>query len=225
MTLSAALKVGVSEIRWHGRGGQGAMSSAQLLAHAAYLAGYRGVTSAPTFGAERRGAPVTASTRLSTEPLRMFSQIVNPDVVIVLDDTLLECADATAGLKEGGWLLINSHLGPEAFASGDRFRVATADATRIATDVGLVVAGSVIVNTAMLGAFARATGLVSLEDVRRSISAKYPAALAQKNFEAARVTYELTLMAKAGSSSCSTTVCQATINCAVAEDRDPAKLK
>ena len=143
----------------------------------------------------------------------MFSQIVNPDVVIVLDDTLLECADATAGLKEGGWLLINSHLGPDAFAStvcqattncGVRFRVATVDATRIATDVGLVVAGSVIVNTAMLGAFARATGLVSLEDVRRSISAKYPAALAQKNFEAARMTYELTLMAKAESSRSST---------------------
>jgi len=185
---------GICEIRWHGRGGQGAISSAQLLAHAAYLAGYKGVTSAPTFGAERRGAPVTASTRLSPHPLRLFSQIVNPGIVIVLDDTLLESADATAGLKEGGWLLVNTHLGPDRFGAGGRFRVATADATRIATDVGLVVAGSVIVNTAMLGVFARATELVSLEDIRRSIAAKFSPSLAQKNFEAARITYELTLL-------------------------------
>jgi len=193
--LSAASIDGMCEIRWHGRGGQGAISSAQLLAHAAFLAGHKGVTSAPTFGAERRGAPVTASTRLSTEPLRMFSQIVSPNVVIVLDETLLECADATAGLTEGGWLLINSHRKPEEFTASGRFNVATADATRIATDVGLVVAGSVIVNTAMLGVFARATGLVSLDNVRRSILAKYAPALAQKNFEAARITYESTLTA------------------------------
>lgn len=186
---------GICEIRWHGRGGQGAISSAQLLAHAAFLAGHKGVTSAPTFGAERRGAPVTASTRLSTEPLRMFSQIVSPNVVIVLDETLLECADATAGLTEGGWLLINSHRKPEEFTASGRFKAATADATHIATEVGLVVAGSVIVNTAMLGVFAKATGLVSLDNVRRSILAKYAPALAQKNFEAARITYESTLLA------------------------------
>jgi len=211
--LSRVSMDGICEIRWHGRGGQGAISSAQLLAHAAYLAGYKGVTSAPTFGAERRGAPVTASTRLSPNPLRMFSQIVNPDIAIVLDDTLLENGEATAGLKDGGWLLINSHLGPDRFAADGRFRVATADATRIATDVGLVVAGSVIVNTAMLGVLARATELVSLEDIRRSIASKFSPSLARKNYEAARITYELTLIAVAGSSSCSTTV---------AEDRDPA---
>jgi 2-oxoacid:acceptor oxidoreductase gamma subunit (pyruvate/2-ketoisovalerate family) len=165
-----------------------------MLAQAAYYGGYRGVTSAPTFGAERRGAPVTASTRLSREPLRMFSQIVNPGVVIVLDDTLLECADATAGLKDGGWMVINSHLPPSHFSVNGRFSVATADATRIATDLGLVIAGSVIVNTAMLGAFARATGLVSLDNIRAAILSKFQPPLAEKNFEAARLTYEHTLL-------------------------------
>jgi 2-oxoacid:acceptor oxidoreductase gamma subunit (pyruvate/2-ketoisovalerate family) len=163
-----------------------------MLAYAAFLSGFKGVTSAPTFGAERRGAPVTASTRLSPEPLRMFSQIVSPDVVIVLDDTLLECANARGGLKEGGWLLVNTNLKPGELPGCEKFRVATVDATRIATDLGLVVAGSVIVNTAMLGVFAKATGLVSLDDVKRSVYTKYSATLAEKNFEAARETYELT---------------------------------
>jgi len=185
---------GIHEIRWHGRGGQGAVSSAQILAHAAYLGGYRGVTSAPSFGAERRGAPVTASTRLSPEPLRIFSQVESPDIVVVLDDTLLECADATAGLKPGGWLVINSHLPARELGLKGDFRVATADATRVATETGLIVAGSVIVNTAMLGAFARATGLVSLDDIEKAILAKFSHKLAQKNAEAARITYEHTVL-------------------------------
>lgn len=183
---------GVFEIRWHGRGGQGAISSAQILAQAAYHAGCRGVTSAPTFGAERRGAPVSASTRLSGRPLRQFSQIEHPDVVVVLDDTLLESADATGGLKEGGWLIINSHIEPPCFSVRETLRVATADATSVARELGLVVAGSVIVNTAMLGAFARVTQLVSLDDLGAAIAAKFPPALAQKNLEAARRTYERT---------------------------------
>ena len=187
-------KDGMCEIRWHGRGGQGAISSAQILAQAAYSAGYRGVTSAPTFGAERRGAPVAASTRLSPNPLRIFSQIVHPDVVVVLDDTLLESAEPTAGLKDGGWLLINSPRRPDQFFADSMYSVATADATKVAIDVGLVVAGSVIVNTAMLGVFARATQLVSLDYIRRTIEAKFPPELARKNFEAARITYERTVL-------------------------------
>lgn len=182
----------ILEIRWHGRGGQGAISSAQILAQAAHYGGYRGVTSAPTFGAERRGAPVSASTRLSPDPLRVFSQIEHPDVVIVLDDTLLKVADATAGLLEGGWLLVNTPIEPGRVEVNGGFRVATADATRVAEEAGLVVAGSVIVNTAMLGAFAKATGLVALENIEKAILDKFPAGLARKNFGAARRTYELT---------------------------------
>jgi len=182
----------ILEIRWHGRGGQGAISSAQILAQAAHYGGYRGVTSAPTFGAERRGAPVSASTRLSPDPLRVFSQIEHPDVVIVLDDTLLQVADATGGLLEGGWLVVNSPLAPGDIEVNGRFQVATADATKVAEDVGLVVAGSVIVNTAMLGAFAKATRLVTLDNIEKTIRSKFPPRLAERNFEAARITYELT---------------------------------
>jgi len=192
MEVDSTMQNHVLEIRWHGRGGQGAISSAQILAQAAYYGGYRGVTSAPTFGAERRGAPVTAATRLSPEPLRHFSQIEQPDIVIVLDNSLLECADATAGLKENGWLIINSPLPPSQLDIHGSFKLATADATRIARELGLVLAGSVIVNTAMLGAFAKATQLVSLENIGRTISRKFAPALAEKNFEAARRTFEQT---------------------------------
>lgn len=178
------------EIRWHGRGGQGAITSAQCLAQAAYLAGFRGVTSAPSFGAERRGAPVTASTRLSHEPIRMFSQVEYPDVVVVLDETLLECADTSAGLKEGGWIVVNSPREPDALALKAPFAVATADATAIAREVGLIVAGTEMVNTAMLGVLARATGLVELEHIRATLAANFPVNVAAKNFEAARLAYE-----------------------------------
>ncbi|MCX5757575.1 MAG: 2-oxoacid:acceptor oxidoreductase family protein, partial [Candidatus Hydrogenedentes bacterium] len=180
MTGSTTLDHGLCEIRWHGRGGQGAVSSAQMLAQAAYYAGFRGVTSAPTFGAERRGAPVTASTRLSPTPLRFFSQIVSPDIVIVLDDTLMECADATGGLKPNGWLIINSRKTPEQLGLSGALRIATADATRIAMENDLEVAGSVIVNTAMLGAFARATGLVTLDNIGEAIGHKFAPALAKR---------------------------------------------
>lgn len=189
---------GICEIRWHGRGGQGAVTSAQYLAQAGYLAGFRGVTSAPSFGAERRGAPVTASTRLSPTPLRMFSQVECPDVVIVLDDTLLECQDPTAGLSEAGWVILNSHRDPGDVSLPGGFSLATADATAVAREVGLIVAGAVMVNTPMLGAFAHATGLVTLDNIRETLFEKYSRAVAEKNFEAARRTFERTKVLRRG---------------------------
>lgn len=186
---------GVCEIRWHGRGGQGAITSAQYMAHAAYLAGFKGVTSAPSFGAERRGAPVTASTRLSMEPLRTFSQVEHPDLVVVLDESLLEVGGATVGLKEGGWLIVNSLRDPETIAPGGHFSVATADASGAAEDAGLVVAGTLMVNTAMLGAVAQATGLMSLEEVRTALHDKFPAATAERNYAAAVFTHHRTRVA------------------------------
>ena len=183
---------GVCEVRWHGRGGQGAVTTAQYLAQAAYLSGFRGVTSAPSFGAERRGAPVTASSRLSHSPLRIFSQVEIPDMVVVLDETLLEYGNARAGLKEGGWLIVNTPRDPEAVDGSGRFAVATADATSAAQEAGLVVAGTIMVNTAMLGAVARATGLIELENVQKTLAEKYKPKIADRNFEAARLTYERT---------------------------------
>ena len=192
MSDSAKLKKGILEIRWHGRGGQGAISSAQILAESAYYGGYEGVTAAPSFGAERRGAPVTASTRLSLEPLRMFSQIENPDTVVVLDESLLVAAHATSGLRLGGWVVINTRKRPDQIGEDRVFSIATADANAVAHEVGLVVADAPMVNTAMLGAFARATEIISLENIEEAIAKRFAPQEARRNFEAARLTYERT---------------------------------
>jgi pyruvate ferredoxin oxidoreductase gamma subunit len=183
---------GVCEVRWHGRGGQGAITSAQHLAQAAYLSGFLGVTSAPSFGAERRGAPVTASSRLSHTPLRMFSQVEIPDMVVVLDETLLVQDNAMAGMKEGGWLIVNTPRDPESIECGGRFSVATADAEAAAREARLIVAGTVMVNTAMLGAVAKATGLINLDTIQATLEHKYPPKAAEKNVAAARLTFERT---------------------------------
>ncbi|MFH1740431.1 MAG: 2-oxoacid:acceptor oxidoreductase family protein, partial [bacterium] len=148
----------------------------------------------PSFGAERRGAPVTASNRLSPRSLRVLSQIEYPSVVIVLDETLLSSGNATDGLKQGGWMIMNSPKEPTQIGINDGFSIATADASSAAHEAGLIISGMALVNTAMLGAFSRATGIISLESIRTAIAASFPPAAAQKNYEAARLTYERTIM-------------------------------
>ncbi len=193
MVMNAeTLTNGMCEIRWHGRGGQGAISSAKILAAAAYQAGFKGVTSAPNFGAERRGAPVTALTRLATEPIRIYSQVETPDVIVVLDDTLMKTANATSGLKPGGWVIVNSRKAPQTLGIKGDFRVATADATGAAVEVGLIVSGVPMINTPMLGAIARATGFVSLDNLKTALADAFSPKAAQKNFEAAKLTYQRT---------------------------------
>ncbi len=184
----------IYEIRWHGRGGQGAVSSAQILAEAAFYQGFKGVAAAPFFGAERRGAPVTASTRFSHEELRVYSQIEHPDIVVVLEEALIVTGNATAGLKPGGWLIVNSTKQPADLGVEGDFRIATADAFGIAQRLGLLVAGNAIVNTPILGAFVRATGLVSLDCIQRAIESRFPPAAARRNAEAARLTHGATLL-------------------------------
>lgn len=183
------------EIRWHGRGGQGAVTSSKLLAAAAFDSGWRGVTSAPTFGAERRGAPITASTRLADEPVRVFSQVTEPTLVIVLDDSLLEVADATAGMRPGGTIIVNTtrpvaELGLG--ADGNGVRVVASDITGAAQAAGVVVGGQPIVSAAILGAIARATGLVTFESVESAIAAAFAPGPAAKNIEAARIAHDCT---------------------------------
>jgi len=180
------------EIRWHGRGGQGAVTSANLLAEAAFYAGFKGVTSAPAFGAERRGAPITASTRLASEPLRHFSQVENPDIIVVLDSSLLATANAVRGLAEMGHVIVNSRLAPEDLGLSNGYQIATADADRVAEEIELRASGVIMVNTAMLGAIARATGLISLDDIDKALAKTFSPKAAKKNMEAARLTYECT---------------------------------
>ncbi len=184
------------EIRWHGRGGQGAITAAKIVAQAAYLKGYQGVTSAPSFGAERRGAPVSASTRISPEPVMAISQVEKPDVVVVLDYTLLKYQEVTSGLGRGGWLIVNSWQHPRELNIKSDFNIATADATRICQKLGLIVAGLTVVNTAILGAFIRATKIVDMARIERAVRERFPGNAIDINLAAITKTYEITKLEK-----------------------------
>jgi len=184
------------EIRWHGRGGQGAITAAKILAQAAYLEGYHGVTAAPSFGAERRGAPVSASTRISPQTIMVVSQVENPNVVVVLDHTLLKFEEVTSGLIKGGWLIVNTKRHPKELNLGSDFNIATADATGVCSRLGLVVAGLIVVNTAILGAFIRATKAVGMASVEKAIIEKFSKSSVDINIAAITQTYEITQLEK-----------------------------
>ncbi len=177
------------EIRWHGRGGQGTITAANLLAKAAYKQGYKGVQAIPWIGAERRGAPIKAFTRLSKDKVRIHSQIYEPDIVIVMDHTLyyVYTGMVTAGLKDGSILLINS---PKALEAKNGYQIKAIDATSISIKIGLEVAGQPVINAPMLGAFAKVTGILDLKTVEESIREEWPGKWADKNVEAAKIAYE-----------------------------------
>jgi len=180
------------EIRWHGRGGQGAVTSAKLLAESAFRSGWKGVTSAPSYGAERRGAPITASTRLADEQIRVFSQVTNPDIVIVLDDSLLTVGGATVGLRPGATLIVNTSQPADALGVTGDVRVVATDVTGAAQAAGVLVGGTPIVSAAILGSIAKATGVVTMESVEGAIAHMFSGSAAAKNTEAARIAYECT---------------------------------
>jgi 2-oxoacid:acceptor oxidoreductase gamma subunit (pyruvate/2-ketoisovalerate family) len=180
------------EILWHGRGGQGVVLAAQILAEAAYIEGFRGVTSAPTFGPERRGAPLTASTRIADEPVRTFSQVAPADIAVILDPSLLAAATAGEMLRGNGLVIVNTPLKPEAMGIDGRFTVATIDAAGTAREHHLSMGGVPVVNTPLLGAFCRASGLVSLESIEEGLKKKMPHGRASFNFQAIRTAFERT---------------------------------
>jgi pyruvate ferredoxin oxidoreductase gamma subunit len=180
------------EVRWHGRGGQGAVTSAKILADAAFRSGFEGVTSQPSFGAERRGAPITASSRLAHEPIRILSQVISPDIVVVLDDSLLTVANATTGMKPGGTIIVNTSKGASDLGISGDIRVVTSDVTGAAEAAELIVGGQPMVSTAILGAFAAATGLITMEAVEAAIGKAFKGSAAAKNIAAARTAYECT---------------------------------
>ncbi len=182
------------EIRWHGRGGQGAVTAAKILAQAAFLEGYRGVTAAPAFGAERRGAPVTASSRISSTPIMVISPVEHPNIVVVLDHTLLKDNSITSGLVDGGWLVVNSWQSPKELGINGSFNVATADATGICQELGLSVAGLTIPNTAILGALVRSTGIVSMANIEEVLKEKFHGKALETNILAVSKTFDVTKM-------------------------------
>jgi len=176
----------VIEVRFHGRGGQGAVTAARLLAEAVFLEG-KYFQAFPSFGAERRGAPVVAFTRIDTKPIRIRTEVYEPNHVVVLDPTLLEAVNVAAGLKRGGIIVVNAKEVPGELKAG---KVATVDATAIALEF----LGAPITNTAMLGAFAKATKLVSLNSVVKAIEGYFGEKLAEKNVAAVKAAYERTAM-------------------------------
>ena len=180
----------MTEIRIHGRGGQGAVVAAQILASALFREG-RSVQSFPAFGMERRGAPVAAFVRFDNRPIRLRSQIYAPDHVITLDRHLLETAGVLTGLKRGGWVVVNNNHKDKRLGVPKEFRLAVVDASGIAAMNRLGSTSMPIVNTAILGAFARATGLVKIESVVSAIGESVPVK-AQENVHAARQAYDFT---------------------------------
>jgi 2-oxoacid:acceptor oxidoreductase gamma subunit (pyruvate/2-ketoisovalerate family) len=161
-----------------------------ILAEAAYYDGFKGVTAAPFFGAERRGAPIIATNRLGWEPIRTFSLVEQPDVVVVLDGTLLDVVDVTAGINPEGIVIVNTAKSPEHVQLRAPVNVAVTDANAWAKEVGLIVAGTVLSNTAILGGFSRATGLITLESIEKSLRNHFKGEAAEKNIRGARLAFE-----------------------------------
>jgi len=178
----------LKEIRIHGRGGQGSVTAADLLAHAAFMEG-KWVQAFPYFGAERRGAPVKAFARISDKPILVHSQVYNPDYVIVLDHAIYKVVDVTEGLKKDGIIVINTTKKPEELGLKDR-HIATVDATGIALQLSLLVAGLPVVNTSIVGAFAKATDEVKLASVLKAIKETWSGSAGEKNARAAELAYE-----------------------------------
>ena len=178
----------LQEIRWHGRGGQGAWTASELLARAAVYEG-KYAQSFPEFGPERMGAPVRAFTRISDQPINLHCAIYTPDVVVVLDPTLMRTIPVTEGLAEDGDLIVNSREEPAELRRRLKLkggRVWTVPATVIAVKI----LGRPIMNTAMLGAVARATGIVQLESLDKAVRGRFTSELAEKNVRVIREAYK-----------------------------------
>ena len=166
------------EIRWHGRGGQGAKTASLLLADAAFNTG-KFIQGFPEYGPERMGAPITAYNRISDTPIRVHSNIYEPDYVVVVDDTLLEAVDVTNGLKAEGGILINTSKQPEElrqYLKGYTGKIYTIDATKISMEC----LKANFPNTAMLSAIVRITGVMTKDELLRDMEDSFKHKFARK---------------------------------------------
>jgi pyruvate ferredoxin oxidoreductase gamma subunit len=169
------------EIRLHSRGGQGGVTAAKLLAYAAFRDG-KYATACPFYGAERRGAPVVSFIRIDEQPIRIYSQIRKPDLVIVLDVSVMETVDVLQGIKPNGSVFLNSPHDVEMQGYSTYY----VDLTEIALSLNLVLAGSPILNTPLLGALAK-MGLASFKSVKEVIGETFAD---ERNVQAAEMAYK-----------------------------------
>jgi len=184
-------KHGMIEITFHGRGGQGAVTGAEMLAEVALLDGFTDSLSIPIIGAERRGAPIRAFTRLSKEEIKIYSAVINPDVVVIFDDSLVPSPGVAYGIGNCKFLINTAgQLDLDKFAeTAEVYRV---DATGISLQLNLVVSGDPVLNVPMLGAYAQVTGHINLESLNEVISEKWGEKVAEKNYAAAQEAYNQT---------------------------------
>ncbi len=169
------------EIRFHGRGGQGAVTSSELMAQAAIGSG-KYAQAFPSFGPERRGAPVTSFLRISETPIRLREKIYQPNVVVVLDPSVMNVTKVNAGLKDDGFLIINSTHPAEKIREQYGFtqKIATVDALHIALEILKVP----ITNTVMMGALSKVMGVATPQEVKGPLDDRFGPTLAPKNLEA-----------------------------------------
>lgn len=177
----------LKQIRIHGRGGQGAVTCAELLAATAFKDG-KYSQAFPFFGVERRGAPVTAFARIDDKAIRTREQVYEPDYVMVLDSSLLDAVNVAEGLKENGIIIVNTNEDAKNVKLATKAQVKTIDVTRIALDI----IGKPFVNAPMLGAFVAACGIVGIDSVIAAIKENFAGKpeIAQKNIAAVKAAYE-----------------------------------
>ncbi len=183
------------EFRFHSRGGQGGVIAGKLMAVSFFKEG-KHVQTFPTFGVERRGAPVMTFVRISDRPIRLRNQVYEPDHLVILDPSLINYFDVTQGLKDGGIILVNTGKDVKDFEFPEKFRPVGVNAARIAINHKLGSITQPIVNTAILGALAKITGLVSIESVVAAIKEEMPRKTeenAQAALEAYNAVNELTI--------------------------------
>lgn len=183
----------LTEIRWHARAGQGAVTAAKLVADTALLDGAY-IQAMPEYGPERMGAPLKAYTRISTEPIEVHNNITNPTIVIVLDDTLLGTVDVLEGMPDDGTVILNTEMTPDqarvALGAPAAMRIATVDATGLA----LSMIGRDVPNTPIVGALSRVTGIIPIENVKKRLVITFGKKFTQKmvdaNLECAERAYQ-----------------------------------
>lgn len=181
------------EIRWHARAGQGAVTAAKLVAETALSQG-RYMQAMPEYGPERTGAPLKAYTRVCDTPIEVHNNITNPQIVVVLDETLLDIEDVITGMKEDGTIILNTRMAPaearEKLGVSDSVKVATVDAS----DIAMQTIGRNIPNTPIVAALSKVTGVIPLdsfvEHLKSTFGKKFSQKVIDANLESVQRAYE-----------------------------------